>query len=107
MQQSKSNRDSRQLKLPIDAVPPLLIDHGLRDAHPFPLVKWHKSEVTRRGGRRVPTAEAFSYPLVEMQPANSRALIALDLDGKAKFTFADCNALPAYAPTRKPCCGAR
>ena len=86
---SKSNRDSRQLKLPIDAVPPLLIDHGLRDAHPFPLAKWHKSEVTRRGGRRVPTAEAFSYPLVEMQPANSRALIALDLDGKAKFTFAD------------------
>ena len=62
--QKQSNRDSRQLKLPIDAVPPLLIDHGLRDAHPFPLVKWHKSEVTRRGGRRVPTAEAFSYPLV-------------------------------------------
>ena len=25
-----------------------------------------------------------------MQPANSRALIALDLDGKAKFQFADC-----------------
>lgn len=86
----QSNRDSRQLKLPIDAVPPLLIDHGLRDAHPFPLAKWHKSEVTRRGGRRVPTTEAFSYPLVEMQPANSRALIALDLDGKAKFQFADC-----------------
>ena len=38
----------------------------------------------------MPTAEAFSYPLVEMQPANSRALISLDLDGKAKFTFADC-----------------
>ena len=86
----QSNRDSRQLKLPIDAVPPLLIDHGLRDAHPYPMAKWHKEEVTWRGGRRVPTAEAFHYPLVEMQPANSRALIALDLDGKAVFQFADC-----------------
>ena len=71
-------------------MPPLLIEHGLRDAHPFPLAKWHKSEVTRRGGRRVTTAQAFDYPLVEMQPANSRALIALDLDGKAKFQFAEC-----------------
>ena len=86
----QSNRHSRQFELPIDAVPPLLIEHGLRDAHPRPLAKWHKSEVTRRGGRRVSTAEAFKFPLVEMQPANSRALIALDLDGKAKFQFADC-----------------
>ena len=86
----QSNRDSRQLKLPIDAVPPLLIAHGLRDAHPFPLAKWHKSEVTRRGGRRVPTAEGFGYPLVEMQPENSRTLIALDLDGSGKFRHADC-----------------
>ena len=86
----QSNRDSRQLKLPIDAVPPLLIAHGLRDAHPFPLAKWSKGEVTRRGGRRVPTAEGFGYPLVEMQPANSRALVALDLDGSGKFIHADC-----------------
>ena len=83
-------RSARQFKLPIDAVPPLLIEHGLRDAHPFPLAKWHKSEVTRRGGRRVTTAEAFDYPLVEMQPANSRALIALGRRGginKKKLPF--------------------
>ena len=86
----QSTKHSRQFELPIDAVPPLLIGHGLRDAHPFPRAKWHKTEVTRRGGRRVSTAAAFSFPLVEMQPANSRALIALDLDGKSRFTFADC-----------------
>ena len=67
----------------------LLIASGLRAAHSRPLAKWHKSEVTRRGGRRVPTAEGFRFPLVEMQPANSWAVLALDLDGREKFKFAD------------------
>ena len=88
--QRHSNRASRQLELPIQFVPASIVEQGLRDAHPRPLAKWYKTEVTRIGGRRVPTAQAFEFPLVEMQPANSRAVVALDLDGAGKFTFADC-----------------
>ena len=88
--QRQSNRDSRQLTLPIKSVPASIVEQGLRDAHPRPRAKWHKAEVTRRRGRRVSTAEAFGFPLVEMQPSNSRAVIALDLDGSGKFKFADC-----------------
>ena len=73
----------------IDYVPLAVTGQGLRDVHSYPLAKWHKTEATRIGGRRVSPDVAWQYPLIQIQPENSVALIVLDLDGPTKFTFAD------------------
>ena len=83
--QRQSNRDSRQLKLPgIDFAPPRVREHGLRDAHSYPLVsqgKLHSGEHST--SFRVPAADAWDFPEIELRAGHSFPSLILDLDSQA------------------------
>ena len=81
---SKSNRDSRQLKLDfgIEYAPAKVRDHGLRDAHSYPLVSQGKRSIGEHSASfRVPAAEAWDFPEIELRAGNSWPSIVLDADG--------------------------
>ena len=65
----------------IDHVPLKVRAHGLRDAHTFPLVSRGKRGGIYRGSFRVPAAEAWGFPEIELRAGNSWPSIVLDLDG--------------------------
>ena len=54
---------------------------GLRDAHTWPLVSKGKRGGVYRGSFRVPAAEAWGFPEIELRAGNSWPCIILDLDG--------------------------
>ena len=82
MQQSKSNRDSRQLKLPgIDYAPAKVREHGLVEAHTFPLVSKGKQGGAHAGSFRVHASGAWLFPEIELRAGNSWPSIVLDCDG--------------------------
>ena len=65
----------------IDHVPVKVREHGLRDAHTWPLVSKGKRGGAYRGSFRVPAAEAWGFPEIELRAGNSWPCIILDLDG--------------------------
>ena len=68
--------------LPLDFVPHVLRDHGLSDAHPFPLVSDGKVSGRRFTSRRVPAAAAWSWAELEYgRTPTSYAAVLVDLDG--------------------------
>ena len=80
--QEESNR-SRQLKLPgIDYAPAKVRAHGLREAHSYPLVSQGKrSSGEHSASFRVPAADAWDFPEIELRSGNSYPSIVLDVDG--------------------------
>ena len=68
-----------QFKLAIDYVPQKLRDHGLRDAHTFPLVSPNTGKVER--SFRQPASVAWRFPRIELRAGNSFPAITVDCDG--------------------------
>ena len=63
---------SKQLILPIEFAPSKVRAHGLRDAHTFPLVSQGKcSSGAHSASFRVPAAEAWGFPEIELRAGNS------------------------------------
>ena len=69
----------KQLELALDYAPQDLRDHGLRDAHAYPLVSPDVGKV--RHSFRQPASVAWTFPRVEMRAGNSFPAITLDCDG--------------------------
>ena len=70
--------EQQPLPFPIQAAPPLVRAHGLRDTHSFPLVARAKGE-----SFRVSPLEAWHFLLLEIRAGNSYPLLTLDCDGPA------------------------
>ena len=64
-----------ELDLGIHYVPQLVRDHGLRDAHIYPLVSPYKGQ-----SFRVHARDAWNYPSLELRAANSWPSVTLDCD---------------------------
>ena len=71
-----------QSALPLDFVPRVLREHGLSDAHPFPLVSDGKVSGRPFTSRRVQAAAAWSWAELEYgRTPTSYAAVLVDLDG--------------------------
>ena len=64
---------------PLDQVPSLIRDHGLCDAHTYPLVSKGKMN-GRISSFRVRPEDAFTYPSVELRTGNSYPVLLFDFD---------------------------
>ena len=71
-----------QLNLGIDYAPQRMRDHGLREAHTYPLVSEGKIADGDYVSWRVPASEAWDFPEVEQRTPTSYPLLILDLDGR-------------------------
>ena len=71
-----------QLELAIEHAPLKVRQHGLRDAHSYPLVSRGKGTGVELYSFRVPAHEAWEYPSLELRAANSWPCLILDLDGR-------------------------
>lgn len=65
---------------PIDHAPKIVREHGLKDAHVYPLVSMGKL-VSPYTSHRVTPEEAWDYPALEFRAGNSWPVLILDLDG--------------------------
>ena len=73
---------SKQLVLPIEFAPTKVRAHGLKDAHTFPLVSMGKSHHGQHSASfRVPAADAWGFPEIELRAGNSWPSLVLDVDG--------------------------
>ena len=73
---------SLQGALPLDFVPQIVRDHGLADAHPWPLVSAGKRRGRPFTSRRVSAAEAWDWAELEYgRTPTSYAAVLVDLDG--------------------------
>ena len=72
---------AHQLTLAIDAAPPKVRAHGLRDAHVRPLVSRGKRGGVFGGSFRVAPWDAWNFPSIELRAGNSWPVIILDCDG--------------------------
>ena len=75
---------ARQFKLlGIDYAPAKVRAHGLREAHSYPLVSQGKrSSGEHSASFRVPAAEAWDFPEIELRAGNSWPSFVLDVDGR-------------------------
>ena len=93
--QEKSTRTPRQKTsvkqrwLPIEAAPPKVRDHGLRDAHSRPLVSPGKRDGVFGISFRVEPWAAWLFPSLELRAANSYTCLILDLDGWGSYERAE------------------
>ena len=93
--QDKSTRSPRrkttvkQRWLPIDAAPPKVRGHGLRDAHSRPLVSPGKRGGIFAVSFRVAPWAAWFFPSLELRAANSYTSLILDLDGRGSYERAE------------------
>ena len=77
-QNTAFSRIGQQLRLfPIHFAPERVRLHGLQAAHSRPLVGASKG----RPSWRTTPAKAWSWPLVQIDPAHARAILVLDVDG--------------------------
>ena len=89
--QEKSTRSPRrktsvrQRWLPIDAAPPKVRDHGLRDAHSRPLVSPGKVGGVFGVSFRVAPWAAWLFPSLELRAENSIPALILDFDGWGSY----------------------
>lgn len=71
-----------QLSLPLEAAPPKVRAHGLRDAHERPLVsRGKRRDGSFPGSFRVSPQDAWHYPSLELRAGNSWPVLILDCDG--------------------------
>lgn len=75
-----SPRVSHQLPLPIEFAPDILREHGYRDANSYPLVSHGKGFGSFISFRVSPWL-AWQFESVELNPANARSVLVLDMDG--------------------------
>ena len=77
------HRGTDKLKLPgIDFAPEKVRAHGLRDAHSYPLVSRGKSSSGAHSvSFRVPAADAWGFPEIELRAGNSWPSMVFDVDG--------------------------
>ena len=82
--QDPSYQDSptQQELFGIEFAPPKVRSHGLKEAHTCPLVSQGKrSSGEHSASFRVPAAEAWGFPEIELRAGNSWPSIVLDIDG--------------------------
>ena len=65
----------------IDAAPAKVRQHGLVEAHSFPLVSKGKQGGAHSGSFRVPAVEAWGFPEIELRAGNSWPCMIQDIDG--------------------------
>lgn len=71
-----------QLFLPLEAAPPKVRAHGLRDAHERPLVsRGKRRDGSFPGSFRVSPQDAWHYPSLELRAGNSWPCLIQDCDG--------------------------
>lgn len=70
-----------QANFGINFAPQRMREHGLREAHTFPLVSEGKIAEGDYLSWRVPASEAWEFPEVEQRTPTSYPLLILDLDG--------------------------
>ena len=93
--QEKSTRSPRRKQrvrqrwLPIEAAPPKVRAHGLRDAHSRPLVSPGKIGGEFGVSFRVAPWAAWLFPSLELRAANSYTCLILDLDGWGSYERAE------------------
>ena len=75
----------RQLRLPIEAAPLKVREHGLRDAHSRPLVSPGKRDGVFGVSFRVAPWAAWHFPSLELRAENSYPALILDFDGRGSF----------------------
>ena len=75
----------KQLRLPIDAAPLKVREHGLRDAHSRPLVSPGKRDGVFGVSFRVAPWAAWHFPSLELRAENSYPALILDFDGRGSF----------------------
>ena len=75
----------RQRWLPIEAAPPKVREHGLRDAHSRPLVSPGKRDGVFGVSFRVAPWAAWHFPSLELRAENSYPALILDFDGRGSF----------------------
>ena len=78
---STPERIPKQLELGIQFVPEKVREHGLREAHIYPLVSAGHVAGKPFTSRRVPASDAWHYPEIELRTPNSQPCIILDVDG--------------------------
>ena len=81
--QSYQNRLTQQELFGIDAAPAKVRQHGLVEAHTWPLVSKGKQGGDHSGSFRVAAAEAWLFPEIELRAGNSWPCIILDVDGSS------------------------
>ena len=104
-----ANREVRQIDLDcgINHAPLKVQQHGLADAHQWPLVSKGKIKDRHGGSYRVPASKAWRFPEIELRTGNSYPSMVLDLDGaNALYRLVDAVAhgdilMPNWAVTRK------
>ena len=69
-----------QLSLAFDHVPRALKRHGLRDAHPRPLVGRRPNEGGFHSQRILASPRVWTWPHVEMRTGSTYTLVCADLD---------------------------
>ena len=76
-----------QLGLPLDHAPPRVRRHGYSDAHSRPLVGVVRGQRPNRQWRTFRTSPrlAWSYPYLELNPANSWSVFVFDCDDPARL----------------------
>ena len=79
---SRSDRWPVQLALPgIDFAPPRVREHGLVEAHTWPLVSCGKVQGVVQASFRVHASVAWSFPSLELRSATAWPVVCLDCDG--------------------------
>lgn len=81
IQNTPTSTAGQQLLLPIEAAPPIVRSHGYSDAHERPLVMPKKGAASWR----TTPAEAWGYRYLELNPANSVAVLTLDVDDQERI----------------------
>ena len=79
---NSTDETQRQRLLPFEWVPEKVKVHGLRDAHPRPLVSLGKRNGIYQGSFRVAPAEAWGFPEIELRAGNTFPQLILDLDSQ-------------------------
>ena len=70
-----------QFDFGIDHAPVKVREHGLKEAHTWPLVSSGKQVLDHAGSYRVHASEAWEFPEIELRAGNSWPSIVLDVDG--------------------------
>ena len=79
---SYQNQPTQRKLFGIDAAPAKVRQHGLVEAHSFPLVSKGKQGGAHSGSFRVPAVEAWGFPEIELRAGNSWPSLILDLDSQ-------------------------
>ena len=82
----QTNLSPVQLTLPgIEFAPPRVREHGLVEAHTFPLVSGGKVQGVVQASFRVHASVAWSFPSLELRSATAWPVVCLDCDGTTGY----------------------